>query len=117
LGFLIGSVAQTKVPVVDGVSERVTNDQLKAYCTAAAVGGSLGLSHLCGITPEARTITDAFHGSKPEETITVETEQLEQTKQKLNTLEGNDADVICLGCPHCSVQELSRIAGLLKGKK
>jgi predicted aconitase len=117
LGFFIGSIAEAKVPVVSGIPRNVTTDQLKSYCAAAAVGGSVGLSHLCGVTPEAKTVADAFHGSRPEERIAIETDQLEHTRQKLSTLKGDGADVICLGCPHCSVQELTRLARLLKGKK
>jgi predicted aconitase len=117
LGFLIGSIAEEKVPVVTGIPRNVTTDQLKSYCAAAAVGGSVGLSHLCGVTPEAKTVADAFHGSKPKDRIAVETDQIEQTRQKLCTLKGKGADVICLGCPHCSVRELARLAQLLKGKK
>ena len=117
LGFLIGSIAEEKVPVVTGMPKNVVTDQLKSYCAAAAVGGSVGLSHLCGVTPEAKTIADAFQGSRPEERITVEADKLEETRQRLSTLDGNDVDVVCLGCPHCSVQELARLAQLLKGKK
>jgi predicted aconitase len=117
IGFLIGSIAQAKVPVVKGIPKNVTTDQLKSYCAAAAVGGSVGLSHLCGVTPEAKTPAQAFQGSKPEEKISIGTEELEQTRQKLCNLKRDSADVVCLGCPHCSVQELTKLAQLLSGKK
>jgi hypothetical protein len=117
LGFFIGSVAEAKIPVVSGIPKNVTTDQLKSYCAAVAVGGSVGLSHLCGVTPEAETVAHACHGSIPEEKITIGTNQLEQTRQKLSTLKGDCPEVICLGCPHYSVQELTRLAQLLKGKK
>jgi predicted aconitase len=30
---------------------------------------------------------------------------------------GADADIVALGCPHCSITELKRIAEMLSGKK
>jgi predicted aconitase len=117
LGFFIGSVARGRVPVVTGISRSVTTDQMKSFCAAAAVGGSVALSHLCGVTPEAKTVAEACRGSKPEETIAIEASEVEETRQKLSTLNGERPEVICLGCPHCSVQELVKVARILKGKR
>ena len=117
LGFLVGSIAKARVPVVSGMPEKATADQLKSFCAAAAVGGSVALCHLCGITPEARTVAEAFGGSKPEEEINIEAGDLEQTRQKLSTANDVPPEVICIGCPHCSVQELVKIARLVKNKK
>jgi predicted aconitase len=117
LGFFIGSVAKTRVPVVTGIPKNVATDQIKSFCAAVAVGGSVALNHLCGVTPEANTVTEACRGSKPEETITIEPGELDQTRQKLSTLNGERPEVICLGCPHCSVQELVKVARILKGRR
>jgi predicted aconitase len=117
IGFLIGSIAEAKVPVVNGIPKNVTEDQLKSYCAATAVGGSVGLSHLCGVTPEAKTLAQAFQGSAPEEKITIGIQELEETKQKLCNLKRDTVDLVCVGCPHYSVQEIARLAQLLRGKK
>jgi cis-L-3-hydroxyproline dehydratase len=117
LGFLVGSIAKARVPVVSGMPEKATADQLKSFCAAAAVGGSVALCHLCGITPEAKTVTEAFRGSKPEEEINIEAGDFEQTRQKLSTANDVPPEVICIGCPHCSVQELVKIACLVKNEK
>lgn len=117
LGFFIGSIAKARVPVVDGIPKSVNNDQLKAFCTAAAVADRVSLSHICGVTPEARTTIEACGGTKPEEKITVGINELDEIKEKLNTLRGGKADMICIGCPHCSVEELMKVAHVMKGKK
>jgi hypothetical protein len=117
LGFHVGSVAGAGVPVVSGMPRKVSNDELKSFCAAAAVGGSVALCHLCGITPEAKTIAEAFHSSAPEEKITIEAGDLEYTRQKLSTGYEEQAEAVCIGCPHCSVQELVQIARLIKGRK
>jgi predicted aconitase len=117
LGFIVGSMAKARVPVVSGIPEKVTTDQLKSFCAAAAVGGSVGLCHLCGITPEAKTVAQAFRGSKPEEEIVIEAGELEQARHKLSTAKDEAPEVVCIGCPHCSVHELVKIARLIKGRR
>ena len=117
LGFIIGTIARARVPVVTGIQKNAASDQLKAFCTAAAVGGSVSLSHLCGVTPEAQTIKEACMDMKPEEKISIGTDEIEETKGKLNTLRGRRPEIICIGCPHCSVEELTKVSYALKGKK
>ena len=117
LGFFVGSIAKAKVPVVLGMPEKATTDQLKSFCAAAAVGGSVALCHLCGITPEAMTVGQAFRGSKPEEKIIIEAGEFEKARQKLSTANDEPPEIICVGCPHCSVQELVKIARFIKGKR
>lgn len=117
LGFLVGSIAKSKVPIVVGIPEKITLDQLKAYCTAAAIGGSVSLSHICGVTPEAKTIKEACKGEKPEEKISIGVKELNEIREKLNTLQGGKPEVICIGCPHCSIEELRKVANAIKGRK
>lgn len=117
LGFFIGSVARARVPVVTGMPKNMKLDQLKAFCAAAAVGGSVSLCHICGVTPEAKTITEACGGTKPEEKISIGVVELEKTRETLNTLGGERPEVICIGCPHCSVEELMKVAHIIKGRK
>jgi len=117
LGFFIGTIARNRVPVVTGVPKNATPDQLKSYCTAAAIGGAVSLSHICGVTPEAQTITEACAGANPEEKISVGINEFDDTRDKLNILQGARPEVVCLGCPHCSVEELVRVAQSIKGRK
>jgi hypothetical protein len=117
LGFFIGSTAGALVPVVTGVPSNVTPDQLKAFCTAAAVGGSVSLCHICGVTPGTRTVAEACGGTKPEEKISIGLDELNEAREKLNTLQDGQPEVICVGCPHCSVEELMKTAHIIRGKK
>ncbi len=117
LGFFIGTIARNRVPVVTGVPKNATPDQLKSYCTAAAIGGAVSLSHICGVTPEAQSIMEACAGANPEERISVGISELDDTRDKLNILRGERPEAVCLGCPHCSVEELVRVAQSIKGRK
>ena len=117
VGFFIGSVAGTRVPVVTGVPKNVTIDQLKAFGAAAATSGSVALYHICGVTPEAKTLNEAFGGIKPEEKIDIGMNEFNEVREKLSTLRGEGVDIIALGCPHYSVEQLRRVAHLIRGKK
>jgi hypothetical protein len=117
LGFFIGSVARNRVPVVTGVPKNVKPDHLKAFCAAAAVGGSVALSHIYGVTPDAKTLSEAFGDAKPEERIHIGISELDETRKGLSTAREQRPEVICIGCPHCSVEELMRVAKIIKGKK
>ena len=55
LGYLLGRLCPDGIPVVEGLTRRPDDDQLKAMCAAAATSGAIALMHLVGITPEAPT--------------------------------------------------------------
>lgn len=115
LGFFIGSVVGTRVPVVTGVPKSVAIDQLKAFGAAAATSGSVALCHICGVTPEAKKLDEALGGVKPEEKIDIGIDEFNEVKEKLST-GGDKADIIALGCPHYSVEQLKKVARLIRGK-
>ena len=116
LGYYVGSISGSKVPVLQGISKSVTPDQLKSFCAAIATSGAVGLFHLCGITPEARNIEEAFGGMKPIEKIRVGAEELNETKNRLCTMSGK-CDLVLLGCPHYSIEQIGKVARRLHGKK
>lgn len=117
LGFCIGSLAGTRVPVVTEIPKSVTWDQLKDFGAAIATGGSVGLYHIVGVTPEARTLSEACGGLKPEEVISIGVDEINATREKLSTATEVKADIIVLGCPHYSVEQLKTAAIIVKGKK
>ena len=65
LGFLLGRLAEDYIPVLEGLTVRPTDDQLKALGASAASSGAVALFHLVGITPEAPTVAEAFGGRAP----------------------------------------------------
>ena len=60
LGATIGRMAGSywEVPVIEGIEEAPTSDQLKHFGAAMASYGSTPLFHIVGITPECRRLTD-----------------------------------------------------------
>jgi len=100
-----------------GVPKSVTINQLKFFGAAAATSGSVALCHICGITPEAKNLKEASGGAKPDEKISIGIRELNGVKEKLNTVGDKTPDIVALGCPHYSVEELKKVAFLIKGKR
>lgn len=109
LGYVIGKRAQNQIPYITGVS-RPSNDFLKSFCASVVTYGSKPLFHMKGITPEA----DKYN--VPSESIVVEDADIKEAYEAIND-DFEDLEFVCLGCPHCSMDEIKEIATLLKGKK
>jgi len=117
LGHLIGSLAEDKIPVIEGLPINVSSDQLKALCAAAASSGEVALFHAVGVTPEANTLEEAFHGGKPQRIIDIHLSDLQRSEADLSTArEGDKLDLVVLGCPHFSFDEFRELATLIRAK-
>lgn len=105
LGFLAGRIAGNRIPIFSGI--RPARDQLKNLGAAMAATGAVALYHVQGITPEARIFS---YDTTPLETVTISASDIAKV------YEDCEPEAIAIGCPHCSDEELARIAGLLKGR-
>ncbi|MBC7263199.1 MAG: aconitase X catalytic domain-containing protein [Chloroflexi bacterium] len=118
LGHLIGTLAQDKIPVIEGLPPGATSDQLKALGAAAASSGAVALFHAIGVTPEASTLEEAFQGDAPERVIDIHSSDLLAARADLSTAEeGARLDWVVLGCPHFSFTEFERLAELIRAHK
>ena len=117
LGHLVGSLAEDKIPVIEGLPVDVSSDQLKAFCAAAASSGELALFHAVGVTPEANSLEQAFQGDKPQRVIDIHLSDLQHSEADLSTArEGDKLDLVVLGCPHFSFDEFRELARLIQVK-
>jgi predicted aconitase len=119
LGYLVGRQAGNSIPVIEGVPETVTEDQLKAFSAASASSGAVALFHIVGVTPEAPDLETAFGGNPPQEIIEVDLARLQEARRELSVNPGGDnrPDVIALGSPHFSLAECKQLIELSEGKK
>ena len=118
LGHLIGSLAQSKIPVIEGLPVDATGDQLKALGAASASSGAVALFHAVGVTPEANTTTEAFQGNYAEKVIHIHLSDLLSARADLSTAEeGAKLDWIILGCPHFSFAEFQQLAELIQAEE
>jgi predicted aconitase len=106
LGYIAGKLLGDKIPIFSFIEQKPTKDELKALGAALAASGGIALYHVKDVTPESADF------KLPREKIAVEPRELEDIYGKAIGI-----DLIAIGCPHCSLNELKRIANLLKGKK
>lgn len=116
LGYMVGGITEDKIPVITAV-RGATFDQLKAFSAAAASTGSVALFHIVGITPEARTLDEAFLGGEAVKRVRVGLKEIRKTMERMGTYDGGRVDVVGLGCPHASVDQIRRYGELIAGRK
>jgi predicted aconitase len=117
LGHLVGKLAEDLIPVIDGVTVKPSEDELKAFAAAAASSGRVALFHIVGVTPEAPTLDAAFHSRQPDRVVPISVADLRAARAELTTADGRDLDMVILGSPHFSLAEFARLAPLVTGKR
>jgi predicted aconitase len=117
LGHLIGAAAGTRIPVIEGLRPDVSEDGLKALGAAAASSGGVAMFHVVGVTPEAPSRRDAFHGGDPARTIDVTTKDLSAARASLTTAPEAAISAVSLGTPHYSVAEFAKLVRLLESAR
>ena len=114
LGFHIGAIVGSEVPVIDGLPAGATQDNLIALGAALATSGSVTLFHAPPHTAEADTVEAAFGGAKPKEVHVVGRAEIDAAYDALTTIEaGPGIDFVTLGCPHYTLAQLRFIADWL----
>ena len=115
LGYFVGKSTRTDdVPIYSGLM-KASQDELKLLAAASAASGSIALFHIIGITPEAKSEEKIFRGEKPPSTLEVTMEEIQSVYGEFSS--DGDPDLIAIGCPHCSLGEVRRIANMLTGKR
>jgi len=117
IGSYIGRTLLDKTPVIVGLPKTLSQDQIRFLISPMPTAGAISLCHMVGITPEAPTLEAAFGGKIPENDIAVGQKEMRSSFQKLTTTQREDVDLVCFGCPHCSIPQVREIASLLQNQK
>jgi hypothetical protein len=107
LGHLVGKMSKRRYPAFKGIKD-AGSDQLKVLGAAMAASGSVPLFFIEGITPEYN-VADGL------EMIEVGPDDIEDTASELDS--GKKPDLVTLGCPHASIDEIRKIAELVSKRK
>src|SRR5437016_579431 len=107
VGLVAGQRGEDGLPFFRGF--RGSEDDLKWLGAALASAGSCGMFHLEGVTPEAR-------GARLRGLPSIEITRRDLLYAKRSFSDGTNADLIALGSPQLSSEELRAIAGRL-GRK
>jgi predicted aconitase len=112
LGVLVGRDLGNAIPYFRGIHP--TPDELKTLGAAMAASGAIALFHVEDVTPEARGGIVPGEGL---DHIDVGPTELGEAYDSLSAaLKDSDVELITLGCPHLSIDELEEVAEFLRGK-
>lgn len=103
---ILGLIVGERVKGIPYLRIAGSEDDFKLMGAAMAASGSIAMYHIEGFTPEFRHALDDYV-----ERIIVEKDEVESRKISI------DVELVAIGCPHASLQELKRIAEFIKGKK
>jgi len=106
LGSLVGRRIGNRIPLFTGLGE-VGADGLKSLGASLATFGGTALFHIEGRTP--------WPFGDPEEKIVVDRADLEEAADRMDG--GIDVDLVSIGCPHASIDEIREAAEFLRGRR
>jgi len=106
LGIYLGKILEDKIPIIQGTAN-ASKENLKQLGAALASTGMVNMFYLGNILAKTERL----------EKINVEKEDLKHTCETLSTTYKSKPDLVFVGCPHCSLNEIKQIANLLNGKK
>ena len=103
IGIHLGKLLKDKIPTIFGL--RGSDDELKQLGAAMASSGMTALFY-----------AEAPSKSEKLETTSVEAKDVEQVMSSLCTTD-QTPDLVFIGCPHCSINEVKKVAQALEGRK
>ena len=113
LGYSLGRRLGYCVPFITGINAKGKLDHLKSLGASMATSGAIALYHIDGTTPESLSVRKRDLHSL--ERISLNNSELQSVKEELTSAERPRH--VCLGCPHCSLEELGMVAKLVSGKR
>ena len=110
LGYIIGKVVGGGIPYFK-MQNTPDNNDLKTLGAALASSGSVALYHVENVTPEY----DLNREEDIDDIMFVSDKDILETRQDLTTTD-KEIDLVCLGCPHASLEEIKKVASVVQGK-
>jgi hypothetical protein len=105
LGIFLGKTLGDKIPAIRGLPS-TSRDRLKQLCAALATTGMANMFHL-----------NSHSKIEGTEKMSVDSPQIKQTIGELSAASVGQPDLVFIGCPHCSLNEVKRVAQLVEGKR
>lgn len=117
LGYHIGALAGSRVPLVLGLEKRKPGlDDLKAFGAAFATTSAAPLFHIAGVTPEAIDPAQVLDAGTRIPVEKIRLQDLMLSWRELNSARDPRVDVVSLGNPHFSLGEFAHLARLCRGR-
>ena len=117
LGYHIGALAGSRIPLVLGLEQRTPNlDDLKAFGAAFATTSAAPLFHIAGVTPEALDPAQVLEADTPLPVEKIRLQDLLLSWRELNSAQDLQVGIVSLGNPHFSLGEFAHLARLCRGR-
>ena len=113
LGYAIGAAVGNGVPLITGIERRPDLDELDALGVGMATSGGVAMFILPGVTPPYASDFDS--AGLPESEVT-ETD-IQDVFDSFSTGAEDNFDLVHLGCPHASFEEMKHYAALFEGRR
>jgi len=118
IGYSIGKLLPPlAVPVLTGNFSKPDIAKLKKFCATIATTSGAEMFHVVGSTPEAETLEIALGGKKPVSLVKITQEIYEKTLGEVCASGSAPIQLVLLGCPHFTLEEMRKIAWYIKDKK
>ena len=114
LGYSVGRQVTNGIPLVSGLGRRPDLDELDALGVGMATSGGVAMFVLPGVTPPYGEDDEPGAGL-PE--IHVDDAALRAVYEEMCSPEAAGFDIVHLGCPHASFEEMKHYATLLEGRR
>ena len=108
-----------EVPVINGINpHHITHDELISICSSIPAYGACVHSLLVGVSPEARTLEEAFGGKKPKQRFVFGPKELQGVYDTFSASR-EKPDMVSIGGfgVNLSIESVLKLASLLEGKK
>ncbi len=105
LGICLGKILGNRIPAVSGLRS-ASKDKLKQLSAAL---GTTGMASMFDYRSRSE--------NRGIEKISVETREIRNTIETLSTSPTSKPDLVFVGCPHCSLNEIKQIAKLVDGRR
>jgi len=112
-----GTALFDRIAVYSGLSKNMRLGHAKYLCASQIYRSGAGMFHIIGVTPEAPTLEAAFGGKKPEERLVFGKKERKAVYEEHSSATDTKVDTVIFGCPHCTLEEIMKIAQLLNGRK
>jgi predicted aconitase len=114
VGYIVGNHIGGGIPYFKFKSSPST-DELKWLGAALASSGAVALYHVENTTPESNWAKEIILKDKIEK-LSITRTDISETRANLSTT-NEKPDLICVGCPHASLEEIRKVAGTVEGLK
>ncbi|MFD2616433.1 aconitase X catalytic domain-containing protein [Terrilactibacillus laevilacticus] len=115
LGYAVPKKIGHKIPVFSNLPQMISPEAIMYLCAELNTAGAVPMFHILGVTPEAKTLEEAF-GKRDYEIIKITNEDLQEVHEKISERAGK-IDFVLLGCPHVTLDQVIKIAHMVEGEK